>query len=215
MKELMVKFLLKCYDVLNFKKARIILFKLINRLDDIEHNNLIYIMKKYYYIDIGVYSYGCYKVDGAIEPGTIIGRFCSFAPGVRIGGLNHPVYWVTTHPILYNRNYGFTEDKTIKSKPVVIEDDVWVGFNAIILGGVKIGKGAVIGAGSVVTKDVPPYSIVAGNPAKVIKYRFSSEEISALNDINWCSWNREKIKEEIQYFKRLDLFIQKYNNNSI
>ena len=83
----------------------------------------------------------------------------------------------------------------------VIEDDVWIGSNSVILSGVKIGRGAVIGAGSIVTKNVPKYAIVAGNPAKVIKMRFNDEEISKLEKLKWWEWSYDRIKENADFLK--------------
>ncbi|WP_207715004.1 CatB-related O-acetyltransferase [Clostridium estertheticum] len=212
MNKLLIKFFLLCFKIIKYNKVKIALFKIIRRLDDDKHSNLIFLLKKYYNIEVGIYSYGCHKIDGTIESGSIIGRFCSFAPGVRIGGLNHPTKWITTHPILYNGKYNFFDDKTVKAKSVIIEDDVWIGFDAIILGGVKIGKGAIVGAGSVVTKNVLPYSIVAGNPAKVIKFRFSNEEIDSLLKIDWCCWGQSKIVKYIDDFKKPQIFIEKFSD---
>jgi len=171
-------------------------------------------MKKHYNIEIGKHSYGCFKLDYSVEPGTTIGSFCSVAPGVRIGSMNHPYHFVTTHPFLYDKSYGFVsenKDDVIRegSKSVTLEDDVWVGLNAIVLPGVTIGKGAIVGAGSVVTKDVPPYSIVGGVPAKVIKKRFSSEIIKELLEIDWTSWEEDKIKSKLDSFYNIDEFINK------
>lgn len=173
------------------------------------------IIKKYYNITIGKHSYGCFKVDGSIEPNTIIGSFCSIAPGVIIGGMNHPIHFISTHPFLYSKRYRFAEEtneKVLKdgTKQIIIEDDVWIGRNAIILPGVTIGKGAVIGAGSVVTKDVPPYCVVGGVPANVIKKRFSEEEIEKLMKICWTEWNDERLKSELMYFYNIDIFLDKY-----
>ena len=83
---------------------------------------------------------------------------------------------------------------------IIVEDDVWIGSNCVILSGVKIGKGSIVGAGSVVTKDVEPYSIVGGSPAKLIKYRFSAEIITALNKIDYSKITKET------YFKHKELF---------
>ena len=98
--------------------------------------------------------------------------------------------------------FGIKNDNIAVSKgEIVIEDDVWIGSNSVILSGVKIGRGAVIGAGSIVTKNVPKYAIVAGNPAKVIKMRFNDEEISKLEKLKWWEWSYDRIKENADFLK--------------
>lgn len=86
--------------------------------------------------------------------------------------------------------------------PIIIGDDVWIGFNATILSGVNVGKGAVIAAGSVVTKDIPAYAIVGGVPAKVIRYRFERDVIERLNNIDFSRFSDELIKDNIDQFVR-------------
>lgn len=173
------------------------------------------IFKKYYGISVGKYTYGCYKTDGSIAKGTKIGAFCAIAPGVRIGGMNHPLEFVSTHPFLYYKDRGFVEftDNGIVSdgnKSVVIGDDVWIGQNAIILPGIHVGKGAVIGAGAIVTKDIPDYSIAVGVPAKVIKKRFNDDVVEKLKSIEWAKWDDEKIKDTLQDFYDHETFISKH-----
>lgn len=118
-----------------------------------------------------------------------IGRYCSIAPNVTIGDLTHPTDWLSTNPFQYNKNsdidnFSFLEFDS-KSGSVSIGNDVWCGRYAIVLNGVTVGDGAIIGAGAVVTKDVPPYAIVGGVPAKIIKYRFSEDIIRQLIDLKW------------------------------
>lgn len=114
---------------------------------------------------------------------TKIGRFCSISSNVTINPFEHDLSLISTHPILYDKKYGNYLSKS--NKPVVIGDDVLISKGVIILEGVTIGTGAVIGAGAVVVKDVKPYEVVAGVPAKHIKYRFNEERISSLLDM----WN--------------------------
>jgi acetyltransferase-like isoleucine patch superfamily enzyme len=88
----------------------------------------------------------------------------------------------------------------ISKGDIIIEDDVWIGVNAVILGDVKIGRGAVVGAGSIVTKNIPPYAIVAGNPAKVIKQRFTPEQIEKLENSQWWTWSNKEIEANKNFF---------------
>ncbi|MTI80460.1 MAG: CatB-related O-acetyltransferase [Firmicutes bacterium] len=129
-----------------------------------------------------------------------MGSYCSIAWDVTIGAPSHPFHHLTSHAISYRHTYGFVKETKIKRDFTVIGNDVWIGANCVIVGGITIGDGAVIGAGSVVTKDVPPYAIVGGVPAKVIKYRFDSDVIAKLLEINWWNYNEKFIKENIKYF---------------
>ncbi len=149
-------------------------------------------------VEIGKYSY--VSSFTKIYENTIIGAFCSIGPNCMIGPGNHDYKKLSTHPILYDKKWNNSLSKTINinNKKTIIENDVWIGCNAVILNGVRIGTGAVIGAGTIVTKDVPPYAIVVGNPGKVIKYRFSNDIIEELLDSNW--WEKE-INEILDYDK--------------
>ncbi len=140
---------------------------------------------------IGAYSYirsGC-----RLSPGTkVIGRYCSIAPDVVIGDGDHPVDWLSTHPFQWgatgliskNRAAELSREIPVKSK-IRVGHDVWIGAGAMVMRGVEIGSGAVIAAGSIVTKNVPPYAIVGGVPAKIIRYRFSEKIIERLMTLEW------------------------------
>ncbi len=133
----------------------------------------------------------------------IIGKFCMIASDVTfiMNGANHLTDAVTTYPfaIFGNGWENAMEGKTYPSKGnIVVGNDVWIGYNATIMAGVTIGDGAIIGTNSVVTKDVEPYAIVGGNPAKLIKKRFSEEEINDLLEIKWWDWEIEKITQNVQ-----------------
>ncbi len=164
-------------------------------------------IKRAYGIEIGKYSYG-YNLS-RIAKGTKIGSFCSIAFGVSIGLMNHPIENVSSHPFLYYKSRGFVEhDIELPHKSVIIEDDVWIGTNAIILPGVTIGQGAVIGAGAVVTKDVSPYAIVAGVPARLIRYRFNEAVAARLYQIKWADWDDQKIKSHLNLFYDPVIFLK-------
>lgn len=136
-------------------------------------------------------------LDWNEQSSLYVGNYCSIADEVAIllGG-GHRTDWITTYPFSALR----ASAKDIKGHPstkgdVVIGHDVWVGFGATILSGITIGNGAVIGAKAVVTKNVPPYAIVAGNPAKVIRYRFSDDDIQVLERLQWWNWSIEIIDQ--------------------
>lgn len=127
---------------------------------------------------------------------TRLGKFCCIGPNVKMGLGAHPTSgFVSSHPIFYSTlkqsQITFADKDLFDEFPYTeIGNDVWIGANAVIRDGVKIGDGAIIGAGSVVTKDVPPYAIVGGVPAKLIRYRFTPEEISFLMQFRW--WDRDQ-----------------------
>lgn len=158
------------------------------------------IFKDYHNIEIGMYSYGCFNLEN-IQPGVQIGRYCSFARNVFIRVGNHPLNFRSLHPFFYNPDLGFVKELLIKRTEITIENDVWIGRCAIILPSVKrIGNGAVIGAGSVVTKDVPPYAVAAGNPARIIKYRFSSKKIREIILTRWWEKDIHELTSELNHF---------------
>ena len=138
-----------------------------------------------YRVDVGLYSYGCF--DQWRMPGPIVvGRYCSIANTVRSAPINHPTDALTTHPVLYEKKFGVVDEDIFYDDPLVIEDDVWIGHNAMILPGCKfIGRGAVIGAGAIVTRNVERYAIVAGNPARKLRDRFPADLIAAIEESRW------------------------------
>jgi len=154
-------------------------------------------------VEIGVGTYGPINImDYSPQTGkakVIIGSYCSIALGnlFLLGG-GHPLNYPTTYPF---KNMIFNQEESIENGDIVIKDDVWIGAQATIMSGVTIGQGAVIGAKALVTKDVPPYAIVGGVPAKVIKYRFSKEIIDELMKIDFSKFNFETIKKYISLFE--------------
>lgn len=151
---------------------------------------------------VKIYS-GCHIVDSSIGDFTYcsydttiinaqIGKFCSIASNVTIGAAEHPTSWVSTSPVFEDvknsgTNIRFAYEELPPTKKTYIGNDVWIGAGTMIKQGVKIGNGAVIGAMAMVTKDVPPYAIVAGIPAKIIRSRFPENIIKELEEIKW--WN--------------------------
>lgn len=146
---------------------------------------------------LGEYSY---MAQFSIINKSELGKFCSIGHGAYIGLWEHNMV-VSTHSFyLYESSGGFVKGYKSYDKCAVstyIGNDVWVGANSVILKGRRIGDGAIIGAGAVVTKDVPSYAIVAGNPAKIIKYRFASEEIDFLLQSQWWDYPRDILQKMV------------------
>lgn len=148
------------------------------------------------HVDVTVGAFSFINTDTVIYRNTKIGRFCSFARGCEIGAANHPTTMLSTHSFQYSgwmfpKVPGYTHPRSVRYLAhsfTEIGSDVWVGAQSIVKAGVKIGHGAVIAANSVVTKDVPPYAIVGGSTAKLIRYRFSEDIIERLLKAAW--WDR-------------------------
>ncbi len=148
---------------------------------------------------IGAYSYT--RKGGRLGGISAVGRYCSIGPGVRIADGEHPIEWMSTHPFQRGEAFWFEQHSAPSSSPdfpvtdkATIGHDVWIGANAIILKGVKISTGAVIAAGSVVTKNVPPYAVVAGVPATIKKYRFSPSTIEWLLTFGWWKYTASSLR---------------------
>jgi acetyltransferase-like isoleucine patch superfamily enzyme len=149
-------------------------------------------------IEVGLYSYGCFD-RARIDPNTRIGRYCSFSQTAVVLNRNHGMEFISTTPYLYNSRLGMVEGDGLEYEPCEIGDDVWVGHNAIITPSVhRIGRGAVIAAGAVVTKDVPAYAVVAGSPAKVLRLRFSPDVIAAIEATRWWEWDLAELERRLR-----------------
>lgn len=161
----------------------------------------------------GDYSYTAGQVSIAY---TDVGKFCSIAAQSRINPGNHPMGRVTQHHFTYRRaQYGFGEDDSTffdwrRAARCVIGHDVWIGHGAIVLPGVTIGTGAVVGAGAVVSKDVEPYTVVVGVPAKPVRKRFPAETIEALLRIAWWDWDHATIKMRFDDLLEIERFVERY-----
>tara|TARA_Y100000817_G_C16860180_1_gene545450 strand:+ start:1067 stop:1636 length:570 start_codon:yes stop_codon:yes gene_type:complete len=145
-----------------------------------------------------------------------IGSFTSIANNVVIGGGEHPTNWVSMSPVFYKGRDSvkakFSKHRRDPIKLTKIGHDVWIGEKAILKQGVKVGNGAVIGMGSVVTKNIDPYTIVAGCPAKVLRKRFDDKIISDLLNSEWWNLNDEDLKNYANYFKNPKTFLEKLEN---
>jgi chloramphenicol O-acetyltransferase type B len=159
---------------------------------------------------VGDHTYGMPTVRR--WPGSAnlhIGKYCSIAEEVLIfPGGNHRPDWVTTYP--FSGIDAWPAAHQIKGHPstrgdIVIGNDVWLGYGSLILSGVTIGDGAVIGARAVVTKSVPPYAIVAGNPARLLRYRFSQQDVKRLLALQWWNWSDEQVEAAIPQLLSGDL----------
>ena|ERR1039457_4018504 len=157
-----------------------------------------------------------------INPGTMIGsgeigKFCSIAPGCLIGMPEHPVNYISTSPHTYDQGNLFDITTCWESitSPPRIGNDVWIGGNAVIMQGVTVSDGAIIAAGAVVTKDVPPYAVVGGVPAKIIRYRFSDEAISYLLDWRWWDLSELELKKYKTLFSKGDQWTAFYNQDQV
>ncbi|RLA62449.1 MAG: type B chloramphenicol O-acetyltransferase [Epsilonproteobacteria bacterium] len=163
-------------------------------------------------VEVGVFSYysGYYHKHSFIDcvhylldkKGTdrlIIGNYCSIGSGVCFimgGNQGHRADWVSTFPFNFQANiFKDAKNAYLKTGDTTLGHDVWVGSEAMIMAGVNIGTGAIIAARAVVTKDVPPYAIVGGNPAKVLKYRFDEDEIKKLDEMQWWQWTEAQVKK--------------------
>lgn len=142
----------------------------------------------------------------------IIGKFCSIACGAKFlfNSANHTLSSLSTYPFpLFFEEWGLdirhVADAWDNKGDIVVGNDVWIGYEAVILAGVTIGDGAIIGTRAVVTKDVPPYTIVGGVPAKPIRQRFSEDVVSDLLKIQWWNWPKEKIAEHIAAIQSGDM----------
>jgi len=132
----------------------------------------------------------------------IIGKFCSIASDVKfiMNGGNHRTDWLTNYPFpIFQHGWEIAMPEEWPNKgDTIIGNDVWLGYNATIMPGIKVGDGAIIATNSVVTKDVPPYAVVGGNPATIIRKRFDDETINKLLEVRWWDWDIEKITANLK-----------------
>lgn len=168
-----------------------IIFKFLHRLEGGPGHSATVreLLANDFQVEVGAYSYGDCLLAGAFPPKVIVGRWVSVGPGVRVYNQNHPLDHLSMHPYFYEPSMGVVKANPMPRHTLVIGHDCWLGRNAIVTPGCKrIGVGAVVGAGAVVTKDVADYAIVGGNPAKLIRYRFPEEVRKILLESRW--WER-------------------------
>lgn len=171
-------------------------------------------------VTMGDYSY---VVNDAQITYTTIGRFCSIAAMTRINPGNHPMHRATQAHFTYRASAYFpgeSDDVEFfdwrRAHHVTIGNDVWIGHGAVVLPGRNIGTGAVIAAGAIVTKDVAPYTIVAGNPARVIRRRFSEAAEQGLAELAWWDWDHAALRMALPDFRKLSVedFLDKYRGTT-
>lgn len=173
-------------------------------------------------VTVGNNTYGQIDVETTIDKyKLIIGSYCSIAKEAKfILSSDHPINNISTYPFKSLLING--EPDAISKGDIVVEDDVWIGYGALVLSGIHIGQGAVVAAGSVVTKDIPPYAIVGGIPAKIIKYRFSEEIIAELLKVDYSRLdkesiirNKDKLYTELDDISQLDWMPKKYTKGNL
>lgn len=164
------------------------------------------ILSKYHHRQVGLYSAGASLLLEAFPsrpPGVTIGRYTSITPSVRAFNADHPTDWKSTHAFFYNPALGYVKRDLLERTKLTIGNDVWIGHNAILLPSVSmIGDGAVIAAGSVVFQNVPPYAVVGGCPARLIRYRFSREAIERLQASKWWEKSIDELKSKFGDFQK-------------
>lgn len=196
-------------------RLRLVTFKLINkarlvavRSSSVHSTSKIEAGSTFYFSTMAKHSFCGYDCEILHAD---IGSFTSIANGVVIGGGRHPMEWVGMSPVFYEGRDSvaakFSKHSREPPRRVVIGHDVWIGHSAILLPGVSVGDGAVVGAGSVVTKVVPPYAIVGGNPARHIRYRFSDEIIRRLLVMQWWSMDERRLRQLAPYFHDVEKFL--------
>ena len=160
-------------------------------------------------VELGGYSYIGYR---CFAVNADIGRFCSISDNCRIGNDMHPLDFVSTSPVfIKGKNvlkYNFANHEYDSAKKTIIENDVWIGANVLVKSGVTIHNGAVVGMGSVVTKDIPAYEVWAGNPAHFIKKRFEEDTAKKIESMEWWNWSDEELLKKSSFFNYPQKLIQ-------
>jgi virginiamycin A acetyltransferase len=191
----MIRFIIYKIKILSFKKKW--------RKKNSHNKTTAHSLFPLHIVTVGKMTYGNLNIEtyGHPNENLIIGNYVSIAHKVVfILSGNHQINTITPYPLFTNLIKIAPELDSQTKGPIIIEDDVWIGYGSTILSGVRIGKGAIIAAGSIVTKDAPSYSIIGGNPARIIKYRFSSEICDALNNFKLSDFDDSMIIKNIKNF---------------
>ncbi|MBN1983045.1 MAG: CatB-related O-acetyltransferase [Chitinivibrionales bacterium] len=199
------RFLFSLYRHHNYRLRNLIL-SIVSRYDGGQHYSTLLrnIFKTYHEVTIGLYTHGaCFSID-QFDPQTTVGRYCSLAYGCRVLNVNHPMDFKSTHAFFFNPILKFVDTNLAEYIPLTIGNDVWIGYNAIIMPNVRtISNGAVIAAGAVVNKDVPPYAVVVGNPGRVVRFRFSPQTIAELESSRWWEKSIQELAQCKEEFCRI------------
>lgn len=193
--------------------VRTIILRFLEKLEKALRADKIENLKRSGLLEIGAYTYGVHNLQIDVYKGSEIkvkiGKYCSLAPNINIitGGV-HPVDRISTYPfrIQWKLPERYTDGMPYSKGDIVIGNDVWIGTGVTILSGVEVGHGAVLAAGAVISKNVPPYAVVAGNPAKVLRYRFEEEVIKEIIALKWWDWEKSKIIAHINDFQSTNIF---------
>lgn len=182
----------------------------VDNLSIIDKRARVFCKSKVFNSSIGAYSY--LSPHSSLVYSSV-GKFCSIGPNSSIGLGHHTLNHLSTSSIFTERHNGTGHSWTDKQdvypyKKVTVGNDVWIGSRVMVVGGVTIGDGAVLAAGAVVTRDVPPYAVVGGVPAKVIKYRFSEDVIEYLEKLEWWNLPEEKLKNCIGLFQKDNISLE-------
>lgn len=201
----MLKYILGFFK--NFLNTNVSFFALVDNKSNISRRSKINRLVRVYQSNIGSYSYVSSNTELICAD---IGKFCSIAHRCYIGLGNHSLNHISTSPIFTMiknaTGYSWADTNTFQEfKRISIGNDVWIGIKVIIMGGVQIGNGVIIGAGSIVTKDIPDYAIAVGVPAKIIKYRFEKSVIDKLMAIEWWNLPEEKLRNNLKLFQKENL----------